>query len=219
MFNEAYAVGGPACAVKTAEALTGIRMDHYIEVDFSGFQRLVDALGGVTVTTSQAINDNSSHLHLTAGTHKLNGAQSLGLVRTRHGIGDGSDLGRIQLQHAFMKALIDRVSGVGLLSSPTKLYDIANIATGAVTTDSDLASVSGLSGLARSLKGIGSKDLNMITMPVRYDPSDPNRVLPITAQADQVWAALRADRAIPKSVTKGSAADEGITGAFVKGSS
>jgi LCP family protein required for cell wall assembly len=219
MFNDAYSVGGAACAVKTAESLTGIRMDHYVEVDFSGFQHLVDALGGVTVTTTQAISDNDSHLHLTAGTHTLSGTQALALVRTRHGIGDGSDLGRIELQHAFMKALADRITSVGLFSSPAKLLDVANTATNALTTDSDLASVSGLSGLAQSLKSIGSEDLNLITMPVRYDPANPNRVIPIVSKADQVWAALNADRAIPKAATKGSAADEVNTGGVVKSSS
>ncbi|MDX6351483.1 MAG: hypothetical protein QOF84_6273 [Streptomyces sp.] len=219
MFNSAYAVGGPACAVKTVESMTGIRMDHYVEIDFSGFQHLIDALGGVKVTTAQDINDNDSHLHLKAGTHTLDGKQALGLVRTRHGVGDGSDLGRIELQQAFVKALIGRVESLGLFSSPTKLYQVADTATGALTTDSDLASVGNLVGLAQSMKSIGSNDLSMITMPVRYDPADPNRVVPLTDKADQVWAALRADRTIPKSATKGSAGDQAGTKGVVKSSS
>ncbi|MDX2645193.1 LCP family protein [Streptomyces sp. PA03-1a] len=219
MFNEAYSIGGPACAVKTAETMTGIRMDHYIEVDFSGFQHLIDALGGVTVTTSQAISDNRSHLHLPAGTHHLDGKQALGLVRTRHGVGDGSDLGRIRLQQAFLSALVDRVNSIGLLSSPTRLYEIADTATGAITTDSELASVKKLVGLGESLKDLGSKDINMVTMPVRYDPADPNRVLPIPDQAEQVWAALRADKPIPRSATKGSAGDDVDTNGVVRSSS
>lgn len=219
MFNEAYAIGGPACAVKTAETMTGIRMDHYIEIDFAGFQHLIDALGGVTVTTTQAIDDSRSHLHLPAGTHHLDGKQALGLVRTRHGVGDGSDLGRIRLQQAFLKALVDRVNGIGLLSSPTRLYEIADTATGAITTDSDLASVKQLVALGESLKNLGSKDIDMVTMPVRYDPADPNRVLPITNQADRIWAALRADAPVPGSATKGSAGDDVDTGGVVSGSS
>ncbi|MFD3453039.1 LCP family protein [Streptomyces sp. NPDC058691] len=216
MFNEAYAVGGPACTVKTVETMTGIRMDHYMEVDFTGFQRLIDALGGVSVTTSRAISDDESHLHLPAGTHHLNGKQALGLVRTRHGVGDGSDLGRIRLQQAFMKALVDRVDSIGVLGSPARLYKIASTATGAITTDSELASVKKLVGLGESLKGLGSKNISMVTMPVRYDPADPNRVVPLTAQSEQVWAALRADRPIPRSATKGSAGDEVDTGGVVR---
>ncbi|MCZ9338856.1 LCP family protein, partial [Streptomyces sp. TRM76130] len=74
------------------ETLTGVRMDHYLEIDFSGFAKLVDALGGVTVTTEEDIDDEKSHLTLTAGTHHLDGAQALGLARTRYGISGGSDL-------------------------------------------------------------------------------------------------------------------------------
>lgn len=205
MFNEAYALGGPACAVRTVEAMTGIRMDHYMEVDFTGFKHLVDALGGVPVTTARAIHDTSSRLDLPAGTHTLDGEQALGLVRTRHAVADGSDLARIQLQQAFVKALMDRVNRLGLLNNPTTTYGVADSATKALTTDSGLASVAGLVGLAESMKGLGSHDLSMVTLPVRYSASDPNRVEPVPAQAEQVWRALRADRPVPASATAGTA--------------
>ncbi|OIJ90649.1 LCP family protein [Streptomyces monashensis] len=208
MFNEAYSTGGAACAVKTVESLTGIRMDHYLEVDFEGFQRLIDDLGGVPVTTTKNIDDPRSHLTLQAGTHTLNGRQALGLVRTRHGVGDGSDLGRIQLQQAFVKALIDQVKHVGVFSDPKKLYDLADTATKAVTTDSELGSVNSLIDFANGLKGISAKHMNMVTMPVQYDPSDPNRVVPETAKAQQVWTALKNDRPVPASATTGTAAGE-----------
>ncbi|MFF3413461.1 LCP family protein [Streptomyces sp. NPDC002698] len=205
MFNSAYSTGGAACAVKTVESMTGIRMDHYIEIDFSGFQKLVDDLGGVTVTTTKAISDKESHLHLAAGSHELDGKQALGLVRTRHGVGDGSDLGRIQLQQAFMKALVDQVKHVGLLSNPKKLYDLADTATKTVTTDSDLGSVTDLASFAGGLKGIGSSHMTMVTMPVQYDPADANRVLVDKARSELMWKALKADRPIPKAATEGTA--------------
>ncbi|WP_371669132.1 LCP family protein [Streptomyces sp. NBC_00289] len=205
MFNSAYSTGGAACAVKTVESLSGIRMDHYLEVDFSGFQKLIDELGGVRVTTTKAIKDPDSHLNLKAGTHQLDGEQALGLVRTRHGVGDGSDLGRIQLQQAFIKALVDQVKEVGLFTSPKKLYNLADTATKAVTADSDLGSVNSLMSFASGLKGISSSHMNMVTMPVQYDPANMNRVIVQKAKAKQVWTALENDRAIPKSATKGTA--------------
>jgi LCP family protein required for cell wall assembly len=208
MFNEAYSTGGAACAVKTVESLTGIRMDHYLEVDFAGFQKLVDDLGGVPVTTTKAIDDPQSHLRLKAGTHTLSGRQALGLVRTRHGVGDGSDLGRIQLQQAFVKALISQVEHVGVFSNPKKLYDLADTATKAVTTDSDLGSVNSLIDFADGLKGIGPGRMTMITMPVRYDPANPNRVLMEKQKAQLVWDALKNDRPIPKRATAGTAGGE-----------
>ncbi|MEU5627839.1 LCP family protein [Streptomyces tendae] len=208
MFNSAYSTGGAACAVKTVESISGLRMDHYLEVDFSGFQNLIDDLGGVQVTTTEDIKDPDSHLDLTAGTHRLDGEQALGLVRTRHGVGDGSDLGRIQLQQAFVKALVDQVKDVGLLGNPKKLYDIADTATKTVTTDSDLGSVNSLMSFASGLKGIGPDKMHMVTMPVVYDPADPNRVLLEKAKADQVWTALKNDRPIPESATQGTATGE-----------
>ncbi|WP_217239359.1 LCP family protein [Streptomyces sp. AC555_RSS877] len=208
MFNSAYSTGGAACAVKTVESLSGIRMDHYLEVDFSGFEKIIDELGGVTVTTTKDIKDDDSHLDLDAGTHKLDGEQALGLVRTRHGVGDGSDLGRIQLQQAFIKALINQVKSIDLFGGGTKLYDLANAATKAVTTDSDLGSINSLMSFAEGMKGISAANMHMVTMPVQYDPANPNRVIVKEAKAKQVWAALENDKAIPKSATEGTATGE-----------
>ncbi|MFJ2947940.1 LCP family protein [Streptomyces sp. NPDC087226] len=208
MFNSAYATGGAPCAVKTVESITDLRMDHYLEVDFTGFQKLIDELGGVEVTTGEDIDDPDSHLRLEAGTHRLDGEQALGLVRTRHGVGDGSDLGRIQLQQAFVKALLRQVEDVGVLTSPKKLYDLADTATKAVTTDSGLGSVNSLMSFATGLKNITPAHLTMITMPVRYDPADPNRVLMEQTKAQQVWDALKNDRPIPESATENTAAGE-----------
>ncbi|MFF4352727.1 LCP family protein [Streptomyces sp. NPDC001530] len=205
MFNEAYSTGGAACTVKTVESLTGLRMDHYLEVDFAGFEKLINELGGVPITTTKDIKDADSHLNLKAGSHTLNGQQALGLVRTRHGVGDGSDLGRIQLQQAFIKALVNQVKHIGVLSSPKKLYDLANTATKAVTTDSDIGSVTDLASFANGLKGISSSNMNMVTMPVQYDPANANRVIVEKAKARLVWDALKNDRPIPASATKGTA--------------
>ncbi|MGW2638620.1 LCP family protein [Streptomyces sp. NPDC001348] len=208
MFNESYSTGGAACTVKTVESLSGLRMDHYLEVDFAGFQKLIDELGGVKVTTSKNIDDPQSHLDLRAGTHQLTGKQALGLVRTRHGVGDGSDLGRIQLQQAFVKALVNQVKEIGVLTNPKKLLDLADTATKTVTTDSELGSVNSLTDFANGLKGISSSQMHMVTMPVQYDPTNPNRVIVQRTKAQQVWTALKNDRPIPASATKGAAKGE-----------
>ncbi|GAA1156204.1 LCP family protein required for cell wall assembly [Kitasatospora gansuensis] len=200
MFNTAYEVGGPACAVKTTEQLTGLRMDHYVEIDFAGFADLVNSIGGVTVTTTVAIDDKDSGLHLAAGTHQLNGDQALAFVRTRHGVGDGSDLGRIELQKQMVKSILTQIKGMGLTSNPAKLWSVADKLTKSVTTDSELASVSALAGLADTLKPIGPENLDMVTLPVVTAPSDPNRVIPAEPRAAELWQALAADRAVPESV-------------------
>ncbi|MFE2303762.1 LCP family protein [Streptomyces sp. NPDC059445] len=191
MFNSAYAVGGPVCAVKTVESITNVRMDHYIEIDFAGFAKLVDALGGVTVTTDQDIDDDKSHLHLDAGTHHLNGKQALALARTRHGIGDGSDLGRIGLQQKLVKALLEQMAGTDLLTDPAKLYQVADAVTSSLTTDTGLDSLKELTNLGQSLKGLSSDDVKTVMMPVATAPSDPNRVVAREPAAEELWTSLR----------------------------
>ncbi|MFD0273283.1 LCP family protein [Kitasatospora sp. NPDC127111] len=200
MYNSAYETGGAACAVKTTEQLTGLRMDHYVEIDFEGFARVVDALGGATVTTTVPIHDQDSGLDLAAGEHHLDGKQALAFVRTRHGVGDGSDLGRIELQKQMVKSLLRQTGGIGLFGNPVKLWSVGDTLTRSITTDSALASVNSLVGLAQELKGIGPDQLSMVTLPVVTAPSDPNRVVPQQPQADQLWAALKADRPLPKAV-------------------
>ncbi|WP_432127425.1 LCP family protein [Streptomyces sp. bgisy082] len=214
MFNTAYEVGGPACAVKTVESMSGIRMDHYVEVDFTGFKEIIDELGGVEITTTERIEDDDSHLDLAPGPHILNGEQSLGLVRTRKGVGDGSDLGRIQLQQAFVKALVTQVKDIGVLTDPTRLLGLADAATRAITPDSELDSVQELTGFARGLSGIDAQNVQMVTLPVVYDRIDPNRVVPLEQQSAQVWKALKEDLPIPASVTKDTAA--GAAGGVVR---
>jgi len=191
MFNSAYALGGPVCAVKTVESITDVRMDHYIEIDFSGFAKLVNALGGVTVTTDEDIDDPSSHLTLKAGTHHLDGKQALALARTRHGIGDGSDLGRIGLQQKLVKALLEQISSTNLLTSPTRFYSVADAITGSLTTDTGLDSLTELMSLGQSLKGLSADQVRTVTMPVLPAPSNHNRVVAQEPQASKLWKSLR----------------------------
>ncbi|MGW5457142.1 LCP family protein [Streptomyces sp. NPDC003996] len=191
MFNTAYAVGGPVCAVKTVESITNVRMDHYIEIDFSGFAKLVDALGGVDVTTTQDIDDDQSHLHLKAGPHHLDGKQALALARTRHGIGDGSDLGRIGLQQMLVKALLEQMATTNLLTDPTKLYRVADAVTASLTTDTGLDSLGELMRLGQSTKGLTADRVKTVMMPVVTAPSDHNRVIAKEPAASDLWASLR----------------------------
>ncbi|MEV5530316.1 LCP family protein [Streptomyces prunicolor] len=191
MFNTAYSVGGPVCAVKTVESITGVRMDHYIEIDFAGFAKLVNALGGVTVTTTQDIDDDDSHLHLKKGTHHLNGKQALALARTRHGIGDGSDLGRIGLQQMLVKALLTQISTNDLLTDPTKLYEVTDAVTDSLTTDTGLDSLSELISLGQSVKDLSADAVTTVTMPNVTAPSDPNRVVAKEPAASDLWESLR----------------------------
>ncbi|MCU7820517.1 LCP family protein [Kitasatospora sp. DSM 101779] len=205
MFNSVYTAGGPACVVKTVESMTGLRMNHYVEIDFAGFKELVDAMGGVQVTVDAPIKDKYSGLNLTPGTHTLDGTQSLAFVRTRHGVGDGSDLGRIGLQQKFILAVLSQLQRQDTLSSPTKLYGVANAATKALTTDAGLGSLPDLVTFAQSMKGLKPSRMETLMLPVAYDRIDPNRVVPAQPQDGQLWQALRENRPIPAEAKKSPA--------------
>jgi LCP family protein required for cell wall assembly len=205
MFNSVYSQVGPACVVKTVEKMSGVRIDHYLEINFAGFKGLVDAIGGVTVDVPQDIHDTATGLDVKAGPQKLDGTESLAYVRTRHGIGDGSDLGRIGLQQQFMFALLSEVKKQDLLGSPTSAYKIANSATKSLTTDEGLASLTSLTEFARSMNGVDPATMETIMLPVNYDKIDPNRVISAQPQADTLWKAIRTDSAIPESAKKSPA--------------
>ncbi|MFI2506351.1 LCP family protein [Streptomyces sp. NPDC018972] len=200
MFNAVYALGGPGCTAKTVESMSDVRIDHLVELDFSGFKQIVDEVGGVTVTLDKPIDNDQ--LQLGTGTHRLDGDQSLQFVRTRHGYGDGSDLGRIELQQKFLKALIGEVQKQDLLTSPTKAYSIARSATGALTTDKELASLTALADFAQSVKGIDAEGMQTIMLPVTYDKVDPNRVVAVESKAEKLWTAIRDDTEIPAELLK-----------------
>ncbi len=202
MINSVIGTGGPACVVKTVEDMSGVRVDHLVKVDFAGFKELVDALGGVNVTLDKPIKGG---LDLDAGTHRLNGTDSLKFVRTRHGYGDGSDLGRIDLQQKFMLAMLSEIKNQDALGNPARLYKLADAGTKALTTDSQLGSLKGLADFASSMKGVDPDTMETIMLPVAYDKIDKNRVVAAEPQARQLWEALRNDQPIPAAAKKSPA--------------
>ena len=134
-WNSMFSVGGPACLITTIEGNTGLRMDHFAVVDFRGFRNMVDALGGVPICAPEAIDDPKAKLKLSAGRHVLDGAQALGYVRARKTLGDGSDLGRIARQQAFLSSVVQEATRSSLLVRPDKLFGFLNAATQSLTTD------------------------------------------------------------------------------------
>src|SRR5580693_1959004 len=208
--NEAYAIGnldgnntklGVACTVKTVEQDTGIYINHFIVVNFTGFENMVAALGGVYECNPTPINDPNSGLHLSAGNHLLTPAQALGYVRARYTIGDGSDLERIGRQQAFMASLVSRVKSE--LLNPIAIYRFLDAATKSLTIDSQLGGITGLYNLGESLRGIPSSKIAFFTIPnfPRGDvvPGDTANVLWTQPEDDQIFASFRDD--VPASST------------------
>ncbi|MEU3862388.1 LCP family protein [Streptomyces sp. NPDC028722] len=168
---------GPACQVATVHRLTGIPVDHFVKLDFSGVVKMSDAVGGVSVCVNADVYDTYSHLKLSEGTHTLKGVAALEFVRSRHGFGDGSDLGRTISQHIFLSAMIRKFKSAGTLTDPSAVYGLADAATKALTVDDGLGSVKKLIALAGDVNKVPAKRITFATMQTAPDPDDDNRVV------------------------------------------
>ncbi|MEU5877220.1 LCP family protein [Spirillospora sp. NPDC047279] len=184
--NSAFNTAGLTCAWKTVEATTGVRVDHVMEIDFSGFKGMVDALGGVDLTVPRAISDPKARLRLAAGRQRLNGEQALAYARVRYSVGDGSDLSRIKRQQQLMRAMATRAKAE--LTNPRKLYAFLEASTKSITTDPGLG-LRAMFDLARSMGDPST--MTFVTVPVRPYPADPNRVQWTEPAAQRLFASLR----------------------------
>ncbi|MFD4673115.1 LCP family protein [Lentzea sp. NPDC058450] len=189
MFNSAFSTGGPACTVATVEQMSGMRIDHFVQIDFNGFRDVIDKLGGIDVTMPEAIDDEKSGLHVPAGPTKLDGTQALAFVRTRYSIGDGSDLNRIKNQQLFMRALSEKLANENWLGSPQKTLELADIMTKSIVTDSEIGSIAKLADLAGKLTALKPDAITYVTLPTETYLPDPNRVQPKQPEADALWQA------------------------------
>ncbi|WP_199827425.1 LCP family protein [Streptomyces xylophagus] len=196
---------GQECQVKTVHALTGITIDHFVQMDFSGVVKMSDAVGGVSVCVDADVYDTYSHLKLAKGTHTLKGNAALEFVRSRHGFGDGSDLGRTVSQHLFLSAMIRKFKSAGTLTDPTAVYNLADAATKALTVDTGLGTVKKLIGLAADLDKVPTKRMTFTTMQTGADPANANRVVPAAA-AKSLFATIANDQSLTSSSGKKTAA-------------
>ncbi|OII65346.1 LytR family transcriptional regulator [Streptomyces sp. CC53] len=162
--NAAYAEGGPNLTVRTVERMTGVKIDHYLEVDFTSFMRTVDAVGGVRICTVRPLKDANTGLDLPAGTHLLDGGQALQYVRSRH-VDGTSDLGRIQRQQRFLAALVDRASSDPALLNPMRFRQVVAAMAGSVRADEGFGAAE-MVALAKAMRGFSTSSSEFTTVPV-----------------------------------------------------
>lgn len=200
--NSSFNWGGAPLLIQTIEEMTELKIDHYIEINFAGFARIVDSIGGVEVCTKKDINDPKSHLILEAGVHTLNGIESLKYVRTREFDGLG-DLGRMQRQQAFMSAVLRKATSAGVLLNPVTMASFINSSLSAVTTDSELKN-SDLIALAKQMKSLSTSSVRTLTVPLSnlnyYSNGVTSAVLWDPVLAPQLWTRLREDQAVVDEV-------------------
>ena len=196
-WNANFSLGGPACTIRALEADTGILVNHFMVVNFVGFQSMVDALGSVPVCVPDAINDPYSGLKLPAGRSEVNGRQALAFVRARHNVGkDASDLGRIDRQQAFLSSMVQTATSGNLLLRPDKLFRFLDAATKSLTTDPDLGNLNALRQIAQSVQGLPPSGIHFVTAPIEAYAPDPNRVQ-FSPSADLLWQAIAKDKPLP----------------------
>ena len=193
-FNTALGNGGISCVVDTVENLTGLTVPYAGLITFDGVIEMSNAVGGVDVCVAKQIDDTYTGLHLTAGSHTLEGADALAFLRTRHGVGDGSDLARISSQQVFLSALLRKVTSGDTLSDPVTLYKLAGAALSNMTLSDGLAQTSTLVRLAATLRGMSTSDMLFVQYPVTDDPADSARVIVDQAAAHTLNVALQTDQ-------------------------
>ncbi|MEU5363505.1 LCP family protein [Streptomyces sp. NPDC005925] len=194
--NAAYAEGGPQLTVRLVESMTRVRIDHYLEVDFTSFMKTVDVLGGVEVCTAKPLRDGYTGLDLPVGTHRLMGGRALQYVRARH-VDAASDLSRMQRQQRFLAALIDRATSSGILLNPLRFRDVARAVLGSMRADKGFGTDELLT-LGRAMWNLSLSSSEFTTVPIArmgYTVEGVGSTLKWdTAKARRLFAALRHDK-------------------------
>jgi LCP family protein required for cell wall assembly len=202
MFNSAFATGwdmggdmasAAACTIRTVAENTGIQPEHFVVVDFAGFQAMVDAIGGVPICIPTAMTSKDAGLYVEAGNQTLDGSTALAFARARKGkgVGDGSDTNRIGNQQRLVAAMVQKVLSQNVLTDVPKLAGFLNAATSSLTVDSGM-STSTMVGLAYNMRTIRGGSITFMTVPWGPAPNDPNRVVWLPA-AEQMWQNIAND--------------------------
>ncbi|MFF0430431.1 MULTISPECIES: LCP family protein [unclassified Streptomyces] len=208
--NAAYAEGGPGLTVRTVESMTGVKIDHYLEVDFTSFMRTVDAVGGVQICTTRPLKDSYTGLDLAPGTHELDGGQALQYVRSRH-IDGAADIGRMQRQQRFVAALVDRVTNGGVLLNPVRFREVATTMLGSVRADEEFGTDQ-LLALAKAMHGFTPASSEFVSVPIG-DMGFPVKGIGSTvkwdaAKAQKLFQALRDDQPLAASAQKAASSSK-----------
>lgn len=206
--NAAFAAGGPPLTVATVEHATGIHIDHYVQVNFLGFARMVGAVGGVDVCLNRAVKDKNSGLDLPAGISHVGPIQALAFVRARHLAGDGGDLGRVKRQQLLLAAMAKEATNPAVVLNPWRLNGLLDAVTSAVKVDDGL-SYGDMRSLAMAVHGLDPAHVQYRTVPVS-DPGYWVRGLGSTVRWDEtdagaLFQAMRKDQPAPPPTHQGTA--------------
>ncbi|WP_243076427.1 LCP family protein [Microbacterium sp. SS28] len=190
MLNSAYMYGGLPCVVKTVSQLTGLDIQYAAKITWGGVIEITNAVGGVDVCLASGIKDKYTGIDWPAGMRNIQGIEALQFLRTRHGVGNGGDLGRISNQQQYMSRLARTLVSEEVLSNPATLYKLATTAVDNITPSQTLTNPLTLVQIALAVKNVPFDEIVFIQYPVNGDPEDPNRVVPNKNAAQALWDAL-----------------------------
>ncbi len=201
--NTALTNGGLACPVLAIQELTGLEIPYAAVIEFDGVIAMSNAVGGVPVCVATAINDRQIGFKLSAGEHTIQGYDALQFLRSRYGVGDGSDLTRISNQQQFLSSLVRVLKSSETLANPVKLYGIATAAAQNLEFSNSLRNVDTMVAIAGALKDIPLEEVVFVKYPSAAGTSGgQSGVLPIESAAEELFAAIAADQ--PLSLTGGT---------------
>ncbi|WP_304610599.1 MULTISPECIES: LCP family protein [unclassified Salinibacterium] len=210
--NVALSHGGLNCVVRTVEELTGLEIPYAAMTTFTGVVYMSSAVGGVTVCTTGPMVDRLSGINLpTAGEWTLVGHDALAFLRSRHGVGDGSDLGRISSQQVFLSALARKVTSEGVLDDPTTIYRLANAATQNMTLSNSMTNVTTLVSMASVFRNMSLDRITFVQYPSTTGVGGvyEGKVAPIKSVAEELMEKLQNDEPIiPSETGRGSVETE-----------
>jgi LCP family protein required for cell wall assembly len=198
--NQTLALGGPSCLWKTVEHLTGVRIDHFIQLEFDGVVKVVNDVGGVNVCVPETIHDPNSGLNIKAGVHHIFGLRFLEFWRARETVADGSDLKRIQRDDLLLAEVLRGVVHKGLLESPTRLLPVVEDAAHAIyATDAGMTETD-MFHIAESFRGLTTRDVQFIEAPTQVYPPQPAQVELVQPADHRLFSAIAHDVTLPSKV-------------------
>ncbi len=207
--NRAMGRGGLPCVVDTIELLTGMEIDYAALMSFSAVVAMTNAIGGVPVCLAEPISDPKTHLDLPAGEHVIAGDTALAFLRSRYGVGDGSDLARISSQQVYLASLVREIKSDNTLGNIPKLYQLANVAADHLRLSTSLASPDTMVSMALALRTVDLDKTAFVQYPVAWDPNNWAHVVPVRELADQLFARIASGQ--PVILAQGSTGPGSVT--------
>lgn len=206
--NTAYTDGGLNCVAKTITKLTGEDIEFAASVTFGGVIEITDAIGGVDVCLASPIKDKYTGLDMAEGTHTIKGVQALQFLRTRHGVGDGSDLGRIGNQQQYMSSLARKMISGEVLGNVPVMLKLADTGLNNIEASTSLADPMKIVQIALAVKSVPFEDIVFIQYPTAEDPDNPNKVVPNRSAATALWDAIAANKQL--QITHENTKNDGV---------